>query len=73
MIPPPHAEQPTGLAEHREPERPLTPIYCPRCKQRLFQAALVAGSVVEFRCHHSVKIDGRRETCGFVVRVTPSR
>lgn len=52
----------------------LTPIYCPRCRQRIFEAALTAGSVVKFRCHQTIKnAEGKRVTCGYVVRVMPSR
>jgi hypothetical protein len=73
MIQPSPAEQPTILAERREPDRPLTPIFCPRCRQRVFEASLTVGSVVKFRCHQTLMVEGKRVTCGYVVRVMPSR
>jgi hypothetical protein len=65
------------LEERREQqERPahLDQIRCARCGGGLLRAHLVVGSYVEQRCHHTIKKpDGKRETCGYVTRVWPTR
>ena len=66
--------------ERRRPETVEAPaltfrqMYCSGCGNRLARAVLAPGSVVEDRCHHTVRRpDGSRGTCGVVTRMTPSR
>lgn len=68
------------LAEQRT-DPALEPVSCPRCRQPLFRAWLTTGSVVQFRCFRTVKVDaagrllpigaagGKRERCGALVRL----
>ena len=46
---------------------------CGMCGGRLARAYLTPGSWVEDRCHHSVIRGGKRQTCGYVTRVAPTR
>jgi hypothetical protein len=64
-----------ALADQREqPRLMLEQMKCSRCGGNLARVALVVGSVVEMRCHHSVRRpDGKRETCGYVTRAYPTR
>ena len=62
--------------ERIEPERP--PYWdvarCGRCGNALARVYLTVGSWIEQRCHHVVKKrDGKREVCGWVNTVRPSR
>lgn len=67
-------DAPTVLAERRDPPAPhLEQMRCARCGGGLARVVLTVGSVVEMRCHHSIKRDGRRETCGWVNTVRPTR
>ena len=64
----------TPTAGRRAADPALQPIYCPRCRTELFRAVLSVGSVVQFRCHQTIRgADGKRTTCGFVARVLPTR
>lgn len=53
----------------------FTQMYCAACRGKLGRVyAPVPGIVFEDRCHHSVVgDDGRRRTCGYVTRMTPTR
>lgn len=47
---------------------------CSRCKKPIGQGVLTVGSVVQLRCHHSMtRPDGKRETCGWLNTMAPSR
>lgn len=62
--------------ERIEPERPpyLEVLRCGRCGNALGRVYLTVGSWVEQRCHHTVRRpDGKRETCGWVNTVRPTR
>jgi hypothetical protein len=67
------------LEERRDqqaPERPahLDQMRCSRCGGGLARVFLTVGSYVEMRCHHQIRRpDGKRETCGWVNNVTPTR
>lgn len=67
--------EPAVLAERIEPDRPpyWDVIHCARCGGRLGRVYLTVGSWAEERCHHSIKRDGKRETCGWVNTVRPTR
>jgi hypothetical protein len=80
------ARSPVALEERREQQRPpnLDQIKCGRCGNPLLRALLTVGSYAEERCHHSIMVDangamlpkgvrGKRETCGYVTRVWPTR
>lgn len=52
----------------------LEQMKCSRCGNGLALVHLTVGSVVQMRCHHSIKRpDGTRGTCGWVNRAWPSR
>ena len=66
---------PRPLAERIKPERPPYWVVarCAMCGNPLARVYLLIGSWAELRCHHSVKRDGKRETCGYINTVRPSR
>ena len=65
-----------ALEERIEPERPpwWDVVKCARCGNGLNRVYLTVGSWVEARCHHSIRLpNGKRETCGYINTVRPSR
>lgn len=67
---------PRPMVERIEPERP--PYWdvarCARCQNPLARVYLQVGSWAELRCHHTIRNrDGKRETCGYINTVRPSR
>lgn len=68
-------DAPAVLAERRDPQPiRLEQMRCARCGNGLARVCLTVGSVVEMRCHHTIrKPDGKRETCGWVNTVRPTR
>ena len=70
-----NAPAPISMAERRDQAAPhLEPMRCARCGNALARVHLTVGSVVEQRCHHSIRRpDGKRETCGWVTTVRPTR
>lgn len=68
-----------AVAQAMERVEPSAPPYlevmrCARCGGGLSRVYLTVGSFVESRCHHDIKKpNGKRETCGWLNIVTPTR
>ena len=63
-----------AMDTRNQPASRLDQMRCSRCGGGLARVHLTLGSVVEMRCHHSIRNpDGKRETCGWVNTVRPSR
>lgn len=62
------------MVECQEQPADTLVIRCARCGGALARVHLTVGSYVEQRCHHQIKrADGKRETCGWVTKVWPTR
>lgn len=64
--------------EERSPQQPEKPaqldlMRCARCGGGLARVHLTVGSYAELRCHHTIQLNGKRVTCGWVTRAWPTR
>jgi phage FluMu protein Com len=65
--------RPMAEQQQAQPSETLV-IRCGRCGGGLARVHLTVGSYIEQRCHHTIRNKGgKRETCGWVTKVWPTR